>query len=160
ASTGVAGNPEEFFESTHEPAWRKYFSIDPKKNYIEGLIAKTQSGNGMFGAKLFWGHLEYLCGLLSRDESKRRSPLLAIVEKAFPGTRFLWLRRHNKIAQAVSHARALQTGWWRQTKDSPSTRPFEEYSFEKIETQMRNLEYEEARWQKSFRRVNIKPCFL
>jgi trehalose 2-sulfotransferase len=91
-STGVAGRPEEYFWRDGRPVWEP------------GVIDHGTTPNGVFGATVMWGYFGGLLGALAAAGTGLASVL--------PGLRFIWLRRDDTVAQAVSHLRALQTGVW------------------------------------------------
>lgn len=103
-STGVLGNSEEWVTS--------YFTdYDPKNvscdDCIEALLAKASTQNGFFAIKLFPRHLHefqmtYGCDFIKRLRQNHDVLLLR-------------LTRRDRIAQAVSFSKALQTGKWRST---------------------------------------------
>jgi LPS sulfotransferase NodH len=67
----------------------------------------------VFGAKLMWrqlGELQRLAGSLPEYEGLAPAPLLG---RLFDRPRYVWVTRADKIRQAVSLWRALQTRMWR-----------------------------------------------
>jgi LPS sulfotransferase NodH len=126
--TGVAGRPQEFFErlaSSGLPRQpREYFhGVDDAE--LLGLLAPTDPGepdpgdpipqalgegttdNGVFAAKLMWTHL------LDLAERLGRAPDAALLAERFPDPRYVHVSREDKLAQAVSLWRAVQTREWR-----------------------------------------------
>src|SRR4051794_2597269 len=126
--TGVAGRPLEFFERLSRTGLprqpREYFE-EVEDAELLGLLAPTDPGtpdssdpipralaegttpNGVFAAKLMWTHLHDLAGRLGRPA---RAELLA---ERFPDPRYVHVTRGDKVAQAVSLWRAVQTRAWR-----------------------------------------------
>src|SRR3954467_4716460 len=126
--TGVAGRPLEFFERLSRTGLprqpREYFEGVEDAELL-GLLAPTDPGkpdssdpiprglaegttpNGVFAAKLMWTHLHDLAGRLGRPA---RAELLA---ERFPDPRYVHVTRGDKVAQAVSLGRAVQTRAWR-----------------------------------------------
>ena len=126
--TGVAGRPQEFFERLARSGLprqpREYFERveDPK---LLQLLAPTDPGtpdpgdpipqaldegttdNGVFAAKLMWTHLLDLAERLGRPADA------ALLHERFPDPRYVHVTRRDKIAQAVSLWRAVQTRAWR-----------------------------------------------
>ena len=128
AGTGVAGNPEEFFEHL----WRTGLPRQPREYFagvddggVIALLAPTDPGavdrsdpfppalergtteNGVFGAKLMWTHL------LDLAERVDRAADPALLEERLPALRYVHVTREDKVAQAVSLWRAVQTRAWR-----------------------------------------------
>jgi trehalose 2-sulfotransferase len=126
--TGVAGRPREFFERLAHSGLprqpREYFERVEDPDLLE-LLAPTDPGtpdpgdpipraladgttdNGVFAAKLMWTHL------LDLAERLDRSPDATLLRERFPDPRYVHVTRRDKIAQAVSLWRAVQTRAWR-----------------------------------------------
>jgi len=126
--TGVAGRPQEYFERLSHSGLprqpREYFDgvADPK---LLELLAPTDPGapdrsdpipraladgttpNGVFAAKLMWTHLLDLADRLGRPADAE------LVADRFSGPRYVHVTRRDKVAQAVSLWRAVQTRAWR-----------------------------------------------
>jgi LPS sulfotransferase NodH len=76
-----------------------------------------------------------------------------VVNALFPGVRFLFVRRRDKIRQAVSFERALQTGVWRQRVDAAPGDGHNvplHYSYRSILRCLRQLEEDESSWVEYF----------
>jgi LPS sulfotransferase NodH len=128
AGTGVAGRPEEYFERLAHSGLprqpREYFEgvedaellahlapTDPgrpdRADPIPAALAAGTTANGVFGAKLMWTHL------LDLAERLGRSPDAALLAERLPEPRYVHVTRGDKVAQAVSLWRAVQTRAWR-----------------------------------------------
>lgn len=126
--TGVAGRPQEFFERLAHSGLprqpREYFERveDPKLlellaptdpgtpdpgDPIPQALAEGTTDNGVFAAKLMWTHLLDLAERLGRPADA------ALLRERFPDPRYVHVTRRDKIAQAVSLWRAVQTRAWR-----------------------------------------------
>ena len=126
--TGVAGRPQESFErlpSSGLPRQpREYFDgiedpellgllgpTDPGEpdhsDPIPQALATGTTGNGVFAAKLMWTHLLGLADRLGRALDA------ALLAERFPAPRYVHVTRDDKVAQAVSLWRAVQTREWR-----------------------------------------------
>jgi LPS sulfotransferase NodH len=132
AATGVAGKPEEYFERLRhsglprEP--REYFNgVDPA---VLDLLPPTRTGdpartdldrelprylaegttpNGVFGSKLMWS---YFGDLLVRLDTTPDDDALDALDARFGTPRWVHMTRRDKVAQAVSLWRAVQTRAW------------------------------------------------
>lgn len=113
-STGVAGHPQAYFRAPDEPSWADRWGI-PRTGYGDYVRAARAAGtteNGVFGAKLMWGTLEEVVDKLGAVHPDLAGADLALLNAAFGCTRFVYLRRDDVVAQAVSWLRAEQTGAW------------------------------------------------
>jgi LPS sulfotransferase NodH len=118
--TGRAGGPDEFFPGYEEPEriWRDAFGIRSDAEYFDKLLAARTGPNGVFGLKLLWPQGPAMLAKLRASPSLRNAPpdasphdLLTLKLGAAP--RYIWLRRRNRLAQAISYLRAEGTGTWR-----------------------------------------------
>jgi LPS sulfotransferase NodH len=115
-STGLAGRPEAYFRHPDEPAWAHRWGIagpaEPGFDYRAFVRAARAAGttpNGVFGAKLMWGTLDEVVAKLAPGTAGAD---LAVLRSAFGPVRFVYLRREDVLAQAVSWLRAEQTRTW------------------------------------------------
>jgi LPS sulfotransferase NodH len=120
--TGVAGCPEEYFETLRATGYprqpRQYFEgapdvqaqlppVDPgvpeRAFDWDGVLRAGTTPNGVFGAKVMWGHLEDLWPRLGGRA----------LDDVLPGLRYVRVSRGDRVAQAVSLWIAIQTQRWR-----------------------------------------------
>jgi LPS sulfotransferase NodH len=168
--TGIAGNPLEFFEAVPEtglprqpldylaglddPAARAliadapphpvapYSDVRGVTDYAEHLEKVRRLGttaNGVFGAKIMWAHLEDLGRRLGSDDLTR------LVDDLFGRPRFVWVRRADKVRQAVSLWRAMQTQSWR-AENAPAAPGEPQFSFAAVHHLVGLLTAHDAAW--------------
>ena len=138
SATGVAGRPAEYFEtlrSTGLPRQpRQYFDgllDDPAvqrlgetipgtpeapgafAEHLRAALTAGTTGNGVFGAKVMWGHLPDLAARIKSLPGYERRPTVEALASLFPGVRYVQVLRRDKVAQAVSLWKAVQTRRWR-----------------------------------------------
>jgi LPS sulfotransferase NodH len=118
-STGVAGRPQAYFREPDEPLWAERWLVPRSAeggfdfaDYLRAALAAGRTGNGVFGAKLMWGTLDELVVELGRVFPDLAGDDAGLLERAFGRTGFVFLRRADVVAQAVSWLRAEQTGAW------------------------------------------------
>jgi trehalose 2-sulfotransferase len=173
SETGVAGNPLEFFEALpetgvprrpldylsglddpealglverappHDPP--PYSDVRGVADYAEHLATVRRTGttpNGVFGAKIMWAHLVDLARRLGRDD------LPALVDEFFDRPRFVWVRRHDSVRQAVSLWRAMQTQSWRAENAPAAGEP--QYSYAALRHLVTLLSAHDAAWERFF----------
>ncbi|MFE9204447.1 Stf0 family sulfotransferase [Micromonospora sp. NPDC007230] len=119
ASTGVAGHPQAYFRSPDELLWADRWGIPRTAegrfdyaDYVRAALAAGRTDNGVFGAKLMWGTLDELVDKLAAAYPGLHASPVTLLDRAFGRTRFVFLRRDDVLAQAVSWLRAEQTGTW------------------------------------------------
>lgn len=110
----------------------------------------------MFGAKLMWRQLpelEELAGELPEYRGLRGERLLSAI---FGAPRYVWCSRRDKVRQAVSLWRALQTRTWRKAHPGQDDADAELlYSFEGIDHLVRSLSENDVGWDRFFRQNQI-----
>lgn len=120
--TGVAGRPDSYYRLQSIPDFVQRFGIAPgegldfERRYLAAVVETGSGGTGILGLRLHDLSLFDLLGRLAMlypDEPTDR----ARVEAAFGATLYLRLRRHDKIAQAVSRLKAEQSGLWHRHAD-------------------------------------------
>lgn len=82
--------------------------------YLEWAIETGTTPNGVFSAKLMWGYFGDFISLLRNIPRYSDLPLAELLPTAFPDVTFVRVVRANKIRQAVSLWKAVQTATWRE----------------------------------------------
>lgn len=141
-ASGVAGEPEEFFQTVPEtgrsPQPREWFDgvtdssvlellapLDPgtpdtetSEAWRERILREGRSANGVWGGKLMWNQTPLLvrraAGLPDRSGDDLRS---AIRDLLGEDVLFIHVTRPDVVHQAVSFWRAVQTQTWRAPKE-------------------------------------------
>jgi len=146
AQTGLLGAPSEVFNSATNQmqALMSRFKALSHADYVAKLIAHRTSRNGVFGTKAHFHQFEAFL---------KKYP--ALLEVLAPIT-YIYIDRRDKVAQAVSMAKALQMDQWSsQWRGSP--RPMLQYDRELIAKSMSEVELQDARWLRWFELHNITP---
>lgn len=192
ASTGLAGYPKEYFEALKETGLprspRDYFkkTSDPEllalignysrgdsatpvltgfANYAEYLAHVLEEGttaNGVFGAKLMWGYLEDFLLYLRDIPAYKDLPIPQLFATIFPNLHYIHIQRRDKVRQAISLWRAIQSWSWRKVGDTQaggSSRSTRELLFNYAAIDhlvQRTLAHEEA-WAAYFTQNAIQP---
>jgi LPS sulfotransferase NodH len=181
ARTGIAGRPREYFEAlraTGRPRQpREYFAgVDdpdvldllpamvppapegePFEARLRAVMREGTTVNGVFGAKLMWGHqadlqarLRLLPGLARLGPVERLAAVLGDV-------RYVFVRREDVVAQAISLWRAVQTEAWR-AEEEDGHEPL--YSFAGVDHLVRMLGGHDRSWRRWFRTHELEPLEL
>jgi LPS sulfotransferase NodH len=161
ASTGIAGYPEEYFYEASEPEWAARWGV-ANGSYAEYVDAALQHGstrNGVFGAKMMWSLLDRFVSEMRSIPQYSGFTVPNMLRVIFPNLHYIWLTRRDKVAQAVSHWRAIQTGRWHVSAGGapvPADEP--RYSFEAIDHLVREAESHDRSWQHYFAAHGVRPC--
>jgi LPS sulfotransferase NodH len=124
ARTGVAGFPDEYFRELNYQEVRRIHHLlpdAPLDQVFARLSASRRTGNGVFSAKLMGRQVEPLMRALDEVRPEwRGAGLRCTLETYFGPAIFVWLRRRDLLAQAVSFVKAEQSGQWRQVSEEDS----------------------------------------
>jgi LPS sulfotransferase NodH len=112
----------------------------------------------VFGAKLMWAYTQSFLNRL-RELDATADNDAKLIGKRFPDPRFIWTRRDDVEAQAVSWAKAIQTGYWHRWDRAA---PDAELSYDRhqIDALARAVETHNAAWQRWFTTNGIEPFTL
>jgi LPS sulfotransferase NodH len=187
-STGVAGRPEEYFEARFEtglpphpgdylaglprtgvgirddatpPRAPTYSSLQGLGSYREHLVRVFALGtteNGVFATKLMWRHLPDLRALAAQLPEYHGLGVHELLGELLHDPDYVWMTRRDKVRQAVSLWRALQTRTWRHEHPREAQTPTNlRYSFEGIDHLARSLTDEDQQWGEYFEASGLRP---
>jgi trehalose 2-sulfotransferase len=149
---------------TEGPPYSDLTAVNGWEAHLQRTFALGTTSNGVFGAKLMWNQLPDVHQHAASIERLAGLSGLELLHSLFDGdlgVGFVWMRRRDKVRQAISLWRALQTRAWRLEKpggdaDPPALR----YSFDGIEHLRRRLSADDAAWERFFDRHGIAPTEL
>jgi trehalose 2-sulfotransferase len=187
-ATDVAGVPDEYFErlrGTGLPRQPRQYFEDPSVQDIAEGLAPTQPGrpelpgefeawfryvlqrgtspNGVFGAKMMWNYLEDFKARMAELPGLEDLSFNERLSAVFPRLKIIFMRRRDKVAQAVSLWKAIQTQRWRTDSESDleeidvGTAPNSEYDYAAIEYLLNELHRWDARWEDWFHATGREP---
>jgi LPS sulfotransferase NodH len=160
-ATRRAGVPKQFFLAKFESRYGADHGLNPASNYaayVRGIVHAKTTSNEVFGFKLMsW----YLDDFLTRLRGAgvfgaAGTNDLDLLQNAFPRLRFVHVVRRDKLRQALSTARALQTGLWKVQKGKTALRE-PQFDPELIEQCINEAERQEKLWQSFFQRIGVDP---
>jgi LPS sulfotransferase NodH len=192
--SGRPRRPEEYFLGVEDQSIRDHLGErsvgnDPQPRsplwsraaydrYLEWAFETGTTDNGVFGAKLMWGYFGEFVSLLRNIPDCRDVPLAELMPAVFPDLTFVRVVRANKVRQAVSLWKAVQTATWREDQVSakvgsveedggPPYRTFVEahrpqlrFHYRAIHHLLEGLLTEEASWDAFFEHCGIKPVLV
>lgn len=193
--SGRPRRPEEYFVGAEDPSIRDHLgersvgSEPPPRSplwsraaydrYLEWAFEAGTTPNGIFGAKMMWGYFGDFVSLLRNIPSCRDIPLAELLPAVFPELTFVRVVRANKVRQAVSLWKAVQTATWREDQASakaatleddgasPPYRSFIEehrpqlrFHYRAIEHLLEQILIEESRWDAFFEHAGIEPVLV
>ncbi len=192
--SGRPRRPEEYFLGVEDQSIRDHLgersigSEPPPRSplwsraaydrYLEWAFEAGTTPNGVFGAKLMWGYFGEFVSLLRNVPEYRDVPLAELLPAVFPELTFVRVVRANKVRQAVSLWKAVQTATWREDQaaagagtveadGSPPYRSFIEehrpglrFHYKAIDHLLEQLLLEEASWDAFFEHAGIRPILV
>ena len=159
--TRRAGMPKQFFLPKAESGYAEELGIDLVADYaayVGAVVNAKTTRNEVFGFKLMSWYLDYFLARLRQAHSFGNSITsdLELLRSAFPRLRFVRIVRRHKLRQALSTARALQTGLWK-VQEGKSILREPEFDPDLIEQSLHEAERQDKLWDDFFRRIGIKP---
>src|SRR5439155_26476443 len=125
-ATGRPRNQREYLDGMADRAVDRLAPVEPgaperpeaSRALWREALARGTTSNGVFAAKLMWGYFpDFLARLRTLAGTEGRDGA-ALVDAALAGVRYVRVKREDKVAQAVSLWRALQTQRWRDEGDA------------------------------------------
>ncbi len=159
--TGRAGRPNQFFLPSSESQFRAahHFAADVTfADYVRGIVEKSATSNEVFGFKLMGWYLnDFLerlrqTGVFGGAEKSDLELLLT----AFLRLRFIQITRREKLRQAISKARAVQTGLWK-VQEGKTAAAGPQFDRLLITQCLKEAEEEENTWSAFFARIGLEP---
>jgi LPS sulfotransferase NodH len=126
--------------------------------YLAWALHEGTTSNGVFGAKLMWGYLGDFAELLRGIEGMAGRAIPDLLERAFPGLRYMQITRRDKVRQAVSLWKAVQTQAWKRepgAEEGTTVEPV--FSFRAINYLVRLLTAHDASWDAYFLGLGYEP---
>ena len=187
--TEVAGVPDEFFEalrSTGLPRQPRQYFEDAGVADIAERLAPVDAGqpeqpgefegwfhyalqrgttpNGVFGAKMMWNYFDDFRSRIGGLPGLEGKAFTDALPEVFPDLRIIFVRRRDKVSQAVSLWKAIQTQHWRTGSefgqdevDGEPPRLGAEYDFRAIDHLVHELHRWDARWEDWFHATGRDP---
>lgn len=191
ASTGVAGDPKEYFEAmaetgmpphpgyfmaglprtgagvrddrraTEVPSYSDLRTVDGWRAHLERTFELGTTPNGVFSAKLMWNQVAEMARHAVALPELQGLAGAELLDRLFGDPVYVWMRRQDKVQQAISLWRALQTrAWRREHSGKDATVDQLRYSFEAIEHLRRALSADDEAWSRFFFDAGLEPLEL
>ena len=164
------GAPDSYSMEDMDPAWAAELGMpvagdaatpDEARAILDAGIRAGRNGGDTFGLRLMRSSLPRLCALIDLVHPGLATEA-ARLRSAFGDPLFLYLRREDKLAQAVSMVRAEQTGLWHVAPDgselerlAPPQDPV--YDAPRIAAKLAELTGHDAAWGDWFAREGVTP---
>ena len=125
-ATRLAGRPQRYFSEGLEQESAARYGFDSARDYaayVRGMVTAAATKNGVFGFRIESWEMERFIGRLraTGEFGPPEASEVKILRRAFPGLRFILLTRQDKLRQAISRARAMQTNVWVSGRNQSAT---------------------------------------
>lgn len=139
------------------PTWER----EDYRRHLEWAIAEGTTPNGIFGSKMMWNYFNDFLELARGIPRFGGMGDGSLLNAAFPGLHYVFISRNDKVRQAVSLWRALQTWVWRkEAPDEPLPVQRSVYSFDAIDHLLDQLRRHEDAWRGFFFRIGQRPLSI
>jgi trehalose 2-sulfotransferase len=155
-ATRRAGRPNQFFCELFENTYADKYGLDPRHDYagyVRGIIEATSTSNRVFGFKFMGWYVESFLSKLARTFDD--APSLELLERVFPRLKFICIQRQDKLRQAISKARAYQSGQWkiRENEEVDSNASFDPALIDRC---LKEIQREEDAWSRFFNQTGAE----
>lgn len=166
-TTGIGGRPDEYFHTN------RYGQLQNKTGLIAELYGKRtleefrdmvlefgSSENGVFGIILHWDSLPHIIDNYHSLPQYQNLNAAELFDDLFHNPKYIWIKRRDKVRQAISWVKAKQSDVWHSRKGSDSQPQLEEsfeYDFFKLEVHYKRFIEAENGWSKFFKTHDIEP---
>jgi len=142
---GIVGMSLEKFNTI----WKTVHASDSAFRKAIEEIAATQQ-DGLFAAKIMWPHRSDLARAMRLERTDS-----AVLADSFPAAKWLWVKRRDKVRQAISFWRARQSGRWHVFDGSEEPRL--NYDYDEIRECYREMVTHDVAWEDFFAEAGIVP---
>ena len=139
--TELAGAPTEFFDREMMERFQEVWGAPSLERYLGALMRKKTGPNGVFGFKV---HYEQFSDVLAGSD----------IDSMFGDLRLVHIGRRDRVRQAVSFARAIQTNQW--ASDHPA-RGAPAFDRDLIASCQKRIERVARGWERFFAERSASP---
>ncbi len=158
-ATRRAGRGQQYFLPKFEADLAGKYGLDPQNDfagYVRGIVDAASFGNRVFSFKIMAWYLQDFVSRLRGTGAFGAGNDLGVLQSAFPRLQFVQILRRDKLQQAISKARAMQTGLWK-IQDGNEAHREPEFDGELIAKCLADVQKDEAIWTEFFTREKITP---
>jgi LPS sulfotransferase NodH len=160
-STGVAGRPGEYLVCKRTETWEEKWKSPSRAAYIERVVRQGMTRNGVFGLIMMWTYFERAIAMLREIPAYQHLSPEQVLPTVFSQPKYIWLRRRDRLQQAVSWAIAAQTKVWSQKRGgSPQPDAALRFDFESIDQRYNHITADEQNWEDYFHQNKLEPLIL
>jgi trehalose 2-sulfotransferase len=160
-NTGVAGSPAEHFLSKPGETWEQRWGTSSRVAYVEHVLRQSTAADGVFGTVIMWNYFERMLQMLQEIPAYKSLNGAQLLAAVFGKPKYIWMRRRNRVEQAVSWAIACQTGvWTKKAKEKSQPYAIPRFDFKVIDEWCNRIAAHDEGWANYFRENQIEPLIL
>lgn len=178
--TGLPRRPKEYFETLENAEISEllgdYTRLDDESvqplfwnsasyaDHLTRVIEEGTTANGVFGAKVMWGYFGDFISNLQLIPSYKTVAVPDLLATIFPNLQYIRVTRLDKVRQAVSLWKAIQTWTWKMEEETENSTGRAQlpphkltFNFEAIDHLIQQIVAHESAWQQYFDQSSIHP---
>jgi len=155
-NTKIAGNPREYLLKRNLPKWKPNQNLE---EYIQSIFDQGASPNGVRGIKVMFKQFNELLKKV-RTNPKYAKINLNNLANYLISTQYIFITRKDKLKQAISYEKAIQTGKWRLKEDEKYKPKKAIFNLFGIDKNISIIKQDENAWIKYFNINKIKPLII
>ncbi len=129
---------------------------DGLQRFFQDALDRSRTPNGVAGFKLMWEQVRRLALRLGYPANSEKVGFHDFARLFPESTRFIWLTRRERVRQAVSLVKAVQSQCWTSAEQERFT-SFYVFDYLALKRTVKMLEHHDAMWQEFFVYNAIKP---
>ena len=160
--TGAAGEPDEYFNDATAREYMAKWGVSDPRHYVEAVLARTATANGVVGLKLMAEQLPRLARWLGTTTRGPFAGLDALAAR-LPTTTWVTLTRRDRLRQAVSYWKALTTRAFASTDARASSnddRLLATFDVSAVDRLLAEIDRGNVAWRTYFRERAVTPLAL
>lgn len=164
-STEIAGDPDEYLICDQNGRLQneqgniaQIYGRKTLEEFRQLVLKLGSTPNGVFGITIMWNYFHKILRNYQELPQYQGLDAAEFIDALLLSPKYIWLVRRDKVRQAVSWAKASQTGIWSRPKDAalvPNREPV--FDFFLIDHFHRQILAGEAGWADFFQKNGIKP---
>lgn len=143
-STRRLGEPAEYYNVRVKPERMKLWKAKSDLEYFQQMLLRTSTDNGVCGIKV--------ATLAFENMRRELGPIFELLRP-----KFIWLRRHDVLRQAISLYRASETDIWHWHEGQAKPQAAVPFDAEKINACRKQIEQANEAWAIWFAENRISP---
>jgi LPS sulfotransferase NodH len=162
-ATHLAGRPLQYFHAQLAPKYAARYGLNVQQftHYVRGIVRLSATSNSVFGFRMESWDLDKFVGRLrhSGEFGAPEEREIKLLRSAFPRLRCIQLTRGDKLRQAISKARAMQSDLWVIAPDKGGGGQLR-FDPSLIRHCLASAETAERTWKDFFARNEIEPLAI